>query len=169
MTILSRVPPVALLLLTLSLSACGPFDVSVNDRTVFTPRPLFKDYNIPDPALASCVGDAIASQLATSASELRSLVCRDAGVSSVAGLETFTALDRIDLRDNAIQDIGPLAAVSAVQTLLLSDNDIVNPVPLYRMTALAQLELEGNGRLLCPDRAALIGVEVLGLPRHCGR
>ena len=150
------------------LSGCSTYDVTVNDRRVFTPRPLFTDYSISDSALAGCVGQSITDQQVTSASELRTLRCSNAGITSLAGLETFTALDRIDLRDNAINDIAPLATTSAVQVLLLSGNDIVNPVPLYKLPAVIQLDLQGNARLLCPDRSALFSVEQLQLPRHCG-
>ena len=164
--------PFPLLALLAFLAGCNSFDnmdVKVNERVVFTPRPLFTDYSIVDPALATCVEEAIASQRATSASELRTLRCDNAGIENLAGLDTFTALDRIDLRDNAIEDVAPLAAASAVQVLLLSNNNIVNPVPLYKKPALQQLDLRGNSRLLCPDNSAFFSIEELRLPRHCGR
>ena len=165
MNILRCLSPVVVTLAL--LSGCNSYDVTVNDRRVFTPRPLFTDYSISDESLAGCVEQSIADQRVTAASELRTLRCSNAGIKNLAGLETFTALDRIDLRDNAIEDVTALAATSAVQVLLLSGNDIVNPLPLYKLPAMIQLDLRGNARLLCPDSSALFSVEQLQLPRHC--
>jgi Leucine-rich repeat (LRR) protein len=164
---LSRILPVILVFTGALLAACSTYDLTVNDKRVYTPKPLFADYAIDDSALAACVDQAITSYKANSASQVGTLDCTDAGIESLNGLATFTALNEVKLAGNNISDISQLAAASAVQVLHLSNNQIVDPVPLYKLTALRVLDLSGNDQLHCPSPTALIRVESLTLPRHC--
>ena len=41
------------------LSACQGYDVKVNDKVVYAPKPLFSDFTVPDPGLNSCLEQAI--------------------------------------------------------------------------------------------------------------
>ena len=41
------------------LAGCESYDVTVNERLVYTPTPLFRDYTIEDAALSDCVEQAI--------------------------------------------------------------------------------------------------------------
>ena len=61
--------------LLLLFAACGSYDFTVNDRVVYTPDPLFTDFDVPDEALRECIREAINDARATSASELASLSC----------------------------------------------------------------------------------------------
>ncbi len=151
------------------LGACSSYDLTVNDRVVYTPRPLFSDYSIEDPALADCVARAIAEYKVSSAAQLQELDCPGAAVASLKGLATFTALSRIELSHNEITDLAPLSAITSLQELYLNGNRVIDPIPLYRLPALAVLDLRGNGSLRCPDQAALITLESLLLPQHCKR
>jgi Leucine-rich repeat (LRR) protein len=151
----------------LSLCACGSYDVTVNERMVYTARPLFADYVIPDAALRSCVERAVASGKVSAASELRSLDCSDAGIEELAGLASFTGIGRLRLSGNRIREVDEVAALTALETLYLDDNLVVDPVPLYQLPALRELDLSGNATLQCPPAGALLRVEALRLPRHC--
>ena len=49
-------------LLASGLASCGnldQYDITLNDRTLYTPRDLFEDYYLPDIALSNCVTQAI--------------------------------------------------------------------------------------------------------------
>ena len=41
------------------VAACGSYDFTVNDKVVYTPDPLFSDFDVPDKALRECIREAI--------------------------------------------------------------------------------------------------------------
>ena len=110
----------------LLVGACSNYDFTVNDRVVYSPDPLFTDFDVPDKALRQCIEDAINANVVTSARELSSLSCTDAGIKTLAGLATFTELELLTLSSNAIVDISDLrndllAVVRAFWPICLSD------------------------------------------------
>lgn len=151
----------------LLVGACSSYDFTINDRVVYSPDPLFTDFDIPDDALRQCVKDAIKANVVTSASGLSSLSCTDAGIKTLAGLSTFTELELLTLSSNAIVDISELAYLSVLETLYLDDNQIIDPVPLYQLPTLQRLNLSGNPGLICPGSGGLLRVANVTLPRHC--
>ncbi len=163
----NRLRPLMACLPLLILAACGSYDFTVNDKVVYTPDPLFTDFNIPDPALRECIREAINDQKATSASALSSLSCTDAGIETLAGLSTFTELERLTLSSNNIVDINELAAITVLQVLYLDNNQVIDAVPLYQLPALHQVDLSSNPHLLCPPAGSLLRVSNVILPDHC--
>jgi len=151
----------------LLLAACGSYDFTVNDRVVYTPRPLFKDYTIPDPALKRCVDRAVADNNVTQASQLTTLICAESGVEGVEGLGVFTGLELLLLSGNRIRNVAPLGSLTVLVELHLQDNEVVDPVPLYQLPALNVLDLSGNPGLHCPASGAFLRVPVVALPDHC--
>lgn len=159
---------IMVLIPVLWLGACESYDVTVNERRVYTPRPLLTDFTAPDPALRACLELAIDRHKVTRAPELQELNCRERGVVSLEGLQQFTALRVLDLGDNAITDITPLRGVVGLEEVYLGGNNIVDPLPLASLQALDTVHLTGNRNLRCPDRQALLRVSRLQLPSHCG-
>ncbi len=160
------------LLITFALllsSGCSDLDFKVNDRVVYTPRPLFTDFEIADSALQACVEQAITDQKATRANELRSLNCSHAEISSLQGLEIFTGLKKLKLTANEIRNLAPIMPLSSLEELYLDDNQVVDPVPLYDLLSLRVLNLSGNATLQCPAANALFRLDELILPEHCSR
>ena len=151
----------------LLVTACSSYDFTINDRVVYTPEPLFTDYDIPDKALRECVKKAINDNKVTSASGLASLGCSGAGIENLAGLSTFTELEQLTLSSNTIKDISELGYLSVLQTLYLDDNRVIDPVPLYQLPALQRVDLSSNPGLICPGSGSLLRVENVTLPRHC--
>jgi len=162
-----RVMQALLCLPALLLGACGNYDVTVNNRVVYTPAPLFTDFNIADTALRTCIREAIEDKLVTAASQLRAISCAGAGVTSLDGLATFSQIERLDLSSNSISDISVLGALTVLQALYLDHNRVVDAVPLYQLAALHTLDLSANPDLRCPASGSLVWVESLTLPRHC--
>ena len=134
-------------LLALLLTACGSYDFTVNDRVVYTPDPLFTDFQVPDKALRECLREAINDQKATSANALSSLSCSEAGIETLAGLSTFTELEQLTLSSN--------------------NNQIIEAVPLYQLPTLRLVDLSSNPHLLCPVSGSLMRVSDVTLPSHC--
>lgn len=151
----------------LCASACASYDLSVNERVLYTPRPLFSEYTLTDTALATCVSAEIQRLKITQASQLRSLDCSGQAVAELAGLGLFTGLARLQLSDNNISDISELSKLSLLQQLRLDRNEITSPQPLYELPALQYLDLRGNSALLCPGSTALVQLHELQLPGHC--
>ncbi|RLQ21938.1 leucine-rich repeat domain-containing protein [Seongchinamella sediminis] len=158
-----------LITLLLLSGGCSDLDFKVNDRVVYSPRPLFSDFELADPALQACVEQAVADQKVTLARELTSLNCSHAGISSLEGLELFTGLQQLKLSANEIRNLAPLGKLSLLETLYLDNNQVVDPVPLYELLSLKTLDLAGNGSLQCPAGNALFRLDDLSLPRHCAR
>ncbi len=154
-------------LLLLLLAACGNYDFTINDRVVYTPDPLFTDFDIPDPSLRKCVEVAINDNLVTSASGLAGVSCTSAGITSLAGLSTFTQIEQLTLSDNSISDINDLESLTVLQVLYLDNNQVVDAVPLYQLPALRLVDLTGNPGLRCAASGSLLRVGSVALPRHC--
>jgi Leucine-rich repeat (LRR) protein len=149
------------------LCACESYDLRVNDKLVYSPKPLFSDFLVPDSALVACLEQAIKDANITSASELALLNCSHAGVKQLSGLETFTGLSQIKLSANMISDISTLAALTSLEVLHLDDNQITDATPLIGLPALQVLNMTTNEALLCPAAGSFITVKNLSLPAHC--
>jgi Leucine-rich repeat (LRR) protein len=151
----------------LLLGACESYDFKVNDKVVYSPAPLFSDYEIPDQALRDCLQQAIADKVVTGPSQLDTLNCSHAGISDLSGLATFTGLTSLKLSSNNIRNLVELGTLSGLQELILDNNQIIDPVPLYQLPALQVLDLSGNPALQCPQHNGLLRVTTLSLPAHC--
>ena len=130
------------------LLGCSGYQLTVNERVIYTPEELFDGYVIEDQALAACVEQFIADNKITAASQLEELNCSHAGIASLQGLEAFAGLIR----------------------LKLTDNEIVSVQPLLEMQRLSVLQLEGNKGLNCEELALLerrLSLTV-SAPKHCG-
>lgn len=153
------------LFITLLVAGCADYAVTFNERTLYTPPALLRDFSLDDGALRECVTQHIVDSEITSAEALTLLDCSRAGISDLAGLELFTGLTRVRLSGNAIEDVTPLAAATGLEILLLDNNRVSDPTPLFALEALARLDLSGNDRLACPS--PLPAIAELTLPDHC--
>jgi Leucine-rich repeat (LRR) protein len=151
----------------LLLGACQDYDFKVNDKIVYAPTPLFRDYNTPDPGLKSCLEQAINDGAITNAQQLLTLDCSFAGIENLEGLSTFTGLIALRLSANKIRNLVELNKMTTLEALYLDDNKIVDPVPLYPLAALRDLDLSGNAELQCPKPGSLTQVTTVVLPKHC--
>ncbi|HEY7883594.1 MAG TPA: leucine-rich repeat domain-containing protein [Cellvibrionaceae bacterium] len=143
--------PVTLALLT----ACSNYNVSVNDRVVYTPLPLFSDYQLSDDSLAGCVQQTISDEKITSARDLTRLRCTSAGIKDLSGIEKFAALEQLDLSDNELGNIAPLAKLGRLNLLLLRNNQLDDLSPLLPLLKLTDLNIEENPDINCTDVAQI--------------
>lgn len=142
-----RRSPCSLLLLLPALAAgCSRYEVTFNDQPVHKPAKTFTDYDIADPALRTCIAQTIRDQRVSHAGELKRLVCTNAGIGSLSGLETFVALEALNLAGNDLAEIKPALA----------------------LPSLVRVDLSGNSGLVCADASALTerGVTTT-VPPHC--
>ncbi|WP_039918340.1 leucine-rich repeat domain-containing protein [Cellvibrio mixtus] len=156
------------------LTACNNYSVSVNDKTVYTPAPLFKDYQLADAKLKDCVEQTISDLNVTKADDLIRLNCSDAGITSVAGLDKFFALAELNLANNQLSDINELGNLGRLEVLVLNNNQIKNPAPLLSLLHLQTLDLTKNPNMACKDLYQLAqnlspNKPQLKLPEQCNK
>ena len=157
-------------LLASGLVGCGnldQYDITLNDRTLYTPRDLFEDYYLPDVALSNCVTQAIEDGQVYVAGHLDVLNCSDAGIESLSGLSRFSGLKRLKVTDNNIRNLVELSRLTQLEELRLDGNNIVDIVPLTVLPSLNLVSLEDNPALQCHSLVRFRGgVEVI-VPEHC--
>jgi hypothetical protein len=159
------------LLVSLLISGCRNYSVSVNEKVVYTPPSIFKDFQIADQQLFDCVQQTIFDLHITRAQDLTQLNCSSAGIASVEGLDKFFALKELNLADNKIADINALGNLGRLEVLKLSGNQIKNPAPLLHLLHLKNLDIQDNPSMACKDLTQLIAnqkknTEIL-LPAQC--
>ncbi len=159
----------ALTLTGIFLSGCADYRFEINDRLVYSPTPLFSDFLIRDKALNNCVKQHINTEGFTAAAQVITLNCGHAGISDLAGLERFSALEGIKLSHNTISNIRPLAQLSQLKELYLDNNQILDIGPLAVLTKLETVDLHGNPELDCAQLKHSLSTDELTitLPSHC--
>jgi len=149
------------------LCACQGYDFKVNDKIVYAPNPLLRNFTVADPGLNSCLEQAINDGAITAPEQLTTLDCSFAGIESLDGLSTFTALTALRLSANKLRNLVELNKIVTLQELYLDDNQIIDPVPLYQLPALRKMDLSGNPGLQCPKPGSFAQVATVILPQHC--
>lgn len=151
----------------LLVGACQGYDVTLNEKVVYSPKPLFRDYTTPDPGLRTCLEQAINDGVITNAQQLTRLDCSFAGIEDLEGLAVFTSLTELRLSANKVRNLVEVGKLADLEALYLDDNQVIDPVPLDQLLALRHLDLSGNPALQCPRPGTLAQVTTLVLPKHC--
>jgi hypothetical protein len=151
------------------LGACADYQFTVNERVVYTPAPLFADYDIEDRALYECVKQTVLDGSITAATQLTELNCSHAGVRSLLGIEAFGHIERLKLSNNTIADLAPLATMARLQALHVDGNQIRSVMPLRGLVDLKYLNLQRNPPLVCAQLDHFAGIPGMTLdrPEHC--
>jgi Leucine-rich repeat (LRR) protein len=160
------------LFMVVLIAGCKTYSVSLNNNVVYTPLPLFKDFAIADTHLSDCVEQTINDKKITKAEELKQLNCSNAGIKSLAGLETFYHLEQLNLSENNLQSIFSLKNFSKLEVLILRKNNLTSAEPLLGMLTLRELDVSENAKLACGDLKQLAANFTkedlkLALPEQC--
>ncbi len=152
-----------------STTACGPYSIAVNEREVYRPPSLFDDFIVEDPALKTCITQAIKDNQIYAAKQLEQLSCSSAGISSVVGLEHFSGLKKLDLSDNTITQLASLYQLTELNLVYLENNQLINIEALLTLPNLADVNLQGNPLVLCSDihQLEMRRLKSLQLPAAC--
>ena len=165
-----RSSQIPLLLILLSQSACSHldrYDITLNERTLYSPRSLFEDYYLPDAALADCVSQAIEDAEIVTADGLEALNCSKAGIQSLGGLARFSELKRLKVNDNNIRNLVELTKLDALLEIQIDNNAIVDVVPLTALPDLQTVSLTGNAALQCHSLSQFANRVTVIKPEHC--
>ena len=150
-----------------SCESLDQYEITLNERTLYTPRDLFEDYYLPDVALSNRVTQAIEDGQVYVAGGLEVLNCSEAGIESLSGLSRFSGLKRLKLTDNNIRNLVELSKLTQLEELRLDGNNVVDIVPLTVLPNLNVVSLEDNPALQCHSLARFRGdVEIIA-PEHC--
>lgn len=165
-------PRLLLLLLTTTTLIVGctnlrDYDITLNERPLYSPDSLFNDYRITDQALATCIEQMIEDQRARTASQLKFLNCSNAGIQSLEGLGEFVGLEAIKLSGNRIRNLVELGLLVELAELYIDDNQVVDPVPLTRLPKLQRLDLSANPALQCHSLSRFDAKIAINRPEHC--
>lgn len=144
----------ALTFMALTFTHCN-YAVNVNNKTVYTPPSIFKNYKISDQNLHNCVEQTIFDKHITRAEELTQLNCSNAGIKSIAGLETFFALKELNLAENNIADVQTLSKLGQLTKLILRKNELTETEPLLHLVHLSELDLSDNPISQCNNLAQI--------------
>ena len=106
--------------------------------------PLFADANL-ERVVREALGRPHGHLIPEDVSFLTSIRASNGSISSLTGLENFTALEMLYLGYNQITDITPLANLNNLsQRLYLNDNQIADITPLANLNNLQRLGLSSN-------------------------
>jgi len=110
----------------LVLAGCENYQVTLNEREIYSPPVLFTDYQIADAGLRACIEQTIIDQSIVRAEQLTALLCTYSGIETLTGLGRFTQLKTINLANNKLKNIKPLMFFGQLQRVDLSDNPNLN-------------------------------------------
>src|SRR5690606_4285967 len=131
------------------LLGCKQYSVSLNEKVLYTPAPLFTHFSLADRQLQSCVDQTIKDLKATKAQDLTSLNCSHAGIESIEGLGIFTELQHLHRANNSISNISALTSLPKLETLILRDNKVTEGAPLLNLLHLLHLDISNNAQFDC--------------------
>lgn len=151
------------------LGGCQGYDLKFNEQLVYSPTPVFSDFEVPDAALKTCIGQAIMDNQVKTADMLTTLNCSSAGIADLQGISVFTALSTLNLSSNEIRNLVELGRLTNLQELNLSDNRVIDVTPLTVLPELRLLDVRKNDSLQCPRADQLQQVSSLLLPAYCKR
>jgi len=115
-------------------TACGSYDVSLNNQILYEPPLIITVKNISDVNLTSCINQTLLDEKITALNQLTRLSCTYAGITSLEGLQQFEKLKEINLSNNEVRDILAVFAMENLDTLHISGN------PELRCSQLASLK-----------------------------
>ena len=161
--------PCLLTALLTMVAGCADYEFRVNEKVVYTPVPLFANYDVQDEGLAGCIAQTIEDEKITRAEELRVLRCTHAGIVSLVGLEVFGALQVLQLQHNDIGSVQGLRQLLDLEQLDLRDNRVRSAAGLETLSGLYQLDLRDNPELDCQSLAPMARNKKLdiNLPEQC--
>lgn len=114
----------ALGLTTILLTACGNYNLLLNDNTLYTPEPLYLDFSMTDPQLETCLVQHIEDGRIRSPRALRNVNCSYAGIADLEGLVQFSRIETLSLKGNPLQNIESLFQLVNLRILDVSETEL---------------------------------------------
>jgi Leucine-rich repeat (LRR) protein len=142
-------------LLAILSSACSQrFAVSVNNQTLYDPRPNATAYRFADPGLQGCVNFAL-QQPNAEIETISVLSCSGWEIESIEGIGTLRGLQFLDISNNRISSLAPLVELPRLSSVSATDNRIRDISLLLELNTLTSVVLTGNDNIACAQLNAL--------------
>lgn len=145
---MTNIPKTLCILATIALAGCSQrFAVSINEQTVYDPRPNSTGYRFSDPGLQGCVNFAL--QGGGSIEQLTVLACPGWEIEEIEGIGALSSLQFLDMSNNRLTSLAPLEALDRLSSLTITNNRIGDIAPLLSMVTLTSAVLTGNDNIPC--------------------
>ena len=130
-------------------SACSQrYAVSINNQTVYDPRPNATAYRFADPGLQGCINLAL-QQPNAELERITVLSCSGWEIENLEGISLLKALQFLDLSNNRISSVAPLSSLPRLSSLSLTNNRVRDIETLIAMKSLTSAVLTGNETISC--------------------
>ena len=135
--------------LGLFASACSQrYAVSINNQTVYDPRPNATAYRFADPGLQGCINLAL-QQPNAELERITVLSCSGWEIEDLEGISLLKALQFLDLSNNRISSVAPLSSLPRLSSLSITNNRVRDIETLIAMNSLTSAILTGNTTISC--------------------
>ena len=121
------------------VSGCAKYSFDINNNQVYVPPTIYTDFDLPDPALKTCIKQAIRDQNISSPSELKNLQCSYSGIQNLEGLDQFSRIEKLSFKGNQLTSVDYLLLLTHLEYLDISENPITD---CQAVTQLRQLLAE---------------------------
>ncbi len=158
-----------LLLCCFALASCQNYSFSLNEKELYSPAPLLTTpKDITDNRLKDCIKQTIIDKKIRSIHDLNALSCTYAGIESIEGIGSLSALTQLNLSHNKISTVKELLQIPSLTYINLNTNEINEAWRLTDLPKLVSLKLAGNKALACTQIKAVEHNELnITLPKHC--
>ena len=135
-------------LMALSSACSQRYAVSINNQTVYDPRPNATAYRFADPGLQGCINLAL-QQPNAELERITVLSCSGWEIENLEGISLLKALQFLDLSNNRISSVAPLSSLPRLSSLSLTNNRVRDIETLIAMKSLTSAVLTGNETISC--------------------
>ncbi len=142
------------LAITLLAGCSQKFAVSINEQSIYDPRPNTASVSFTDTGLQACVNIALRQPDAT-VENLTVLACPGWEITEIEGIDALNGLQFLDISDNRVSSLAPLAGLNGLSSITAANNRISDIAPLLSMVTLTSATLTGNNDIPCGQLEAL--------------
>jgi len=125
-----------LLVICLSLANCSRYSFRLNDNLLYTPPQVYLVDHVADVSLRNCIQQHIEDQGLKAPEQLQQLICSNAGISNLEGLDRFSRIQQLDLGDNQLNEVSTLFMLANLEYIDLSGNDLIGCEEVNRLKSL---------------------------------
>lgn len=125
-----------MLVTCLSLAACSRYSFRLNDNLLYTPPQLYLVDNIADASLRNCIQQHVEDQELNTPEQLQQLICSNAGITNLEGLDRFSRIEQLSLGDNQLSEVSTLFMLANLEYVDLSGNNFISCEEVNRLKSL---------------------------------
>ena len=140
----------------LLLGACSrQFSVSVNQQTLYDPRPYSGVVRVADPGLQSCINVTMRQNEYNDPEQISVIACPLLEIASLEGIEALEGLRFIDLSGNELETLDALQRLPRLTSVNAPDNQLKDISGLLVIDTLTSAVLTGNPSIPCDQLETL--------------